>query len=344
MTEALIMEIHTRAEEGFLQDEINTIYFGGGTPSLLSEKELTSLLDAIRLNWPVNTEAEITLEANPEDTCVESCLQWKRAGINRISLGIQSLYEDELRWMNRVHNASASLTAIEAIKQSGFNRFSVDFIFGSPYMNEERWGNTLDWIVHNELTHISCYGLTVEPKTPLANSIKTKQTTEPDHNQIAEQFEMLMSFAEKNDYEHYEISNLAKKGHRSLHNSSYWKGIPYLGIGPSAHSYDGKCRRWNIADNQKYIRHIQDGMASYEEEVLTPEQKINEMIMIRLRCAEGCDLNEIENLSDISTRNDLMERAEKFIRSADMILENNFLKLTQKGKLFADKITADLFF
>jgi len=344
MTEVLIREMHTRAKEGFLQEEINTIYLGGGTPSLLSENELSSLLDAIHLYWTVNPAAEITLEANPEDTDIERCIQWKRAGINRISLGVQSLFEDELRWMNRVHDAATSRNAIDTIKQTGFKQFSVDFIFGSPYMTRERWESTLDWINRNELTHISCYGLTIEPKTPLANSIKTKQTAPPDQDQLAEQFEMLMSFAENNDYDHYEISNLAKKGHRSLHNSNYWKGIPYLGIGPSAHSYDGKSRRWNIADNRKYIQHIQEGTPSFEEEVLTPKQKLNEQIMIRLRCIEGCNMDDIEKLSGSTARNELLARAEKFICSADMIQENNFLKLTRKGRLFADRITADLFF
>lgn len=344
MTEALIKEIELRAAQGFIKDEINTIYFGGGTPSLLSEKEINNLLEGIYSNWKVKAGAEITIEANPEDTDSGNCKKWKNAGINRISLGVQSLFDDELLWMNRIHHSSASKKAIETLRNTGFEKFSVDFIYGSSYMTLQRWEETLHWINTQNLTHLSCYALTVEPKTPLANSIRTKKTTEQDNNKIAEQFEMLMSFAKDYNWDHYEISNLAKEGHRSIHNSSYWEGIPYLGIGPSAHSFDGNCRRWNIADNKKYFLNINKGELVYEEELLTDKQKLNEMLMLRLRCSDGCDMNMLEKKFGSTVLNEVKFRTAKYIRSEDIVYENDTLKLTGKGKLFADRITADLFF
>jgi oxygen-independent coproporphyrinogen-3 oxidase len=344
MTNALIREMKLMASNGFLKEEINTVYFGGGTPSLLSRPELSDLLETIFENWKVNPAAEITLEANPEDTTPDHCKEWKNIGINRISLGVQSLFDDELKWMHRLHHVNTSVKAVETIRDTGFDKFSVDFIYGSPFMTLKRWEETLEWINLHKLTHISCYALTVEPKTPLANSIKIKETLPPDNEQIAQQFEMLMSFAADNKWDHYEISNLAKTGHRSIHNSNYWQGIPYLGIGPSAHSYDGNCRRWNIADNKKYIEQINKNSLPYEEELLTLTQKMNEMLMIRLRCTEGCNTSIFENLFGKNVLNELLARTKKYFDSGEMAYENNALKLTYKGKLFADKITADLFF
>ncbi len=344
MTEALIKEIQLTAAQGFITEEINTIYFGGGTPSLLSEKEINNLLESIYRNWKVKTGAEITLEANPEDSDSENCKKWKKTGINRISLGVQSLFDDELIWMNRIHHSSVSKKAIETLRDTGFERFSVDFIYGSPYMTLQRWEDTLHWINTQQLTHLSCYALTVEPKTPLSNSIRTKNSAAPDNHIIAEQFEMLMTFAKDYNWEHYEISNLAKEGHRSIHNSSYWEGISYLGIGPSAHSFDGNCRRWNIADNKKYFLNINKGELVYEEELLTVKQKLNEMLMLRLRCSDGCDMNMLEKKFGSAVLNQLKSRTAKYIRSEDIVYENDTLKLTGKGKLFADRITADLFF
>ena len=333
-----------RQQTGFLQENIETIYFGGGTPSLLSEKELNGLLETIHRLWPVSQQAEITLEANPEDVDLTQCGTWKKAGINRISLGVQSLFDDELNWMNRAHSAEASKKSVLLLKETGYDQFSVDLIFGGPFMTIDRWEQTLSWIEEQQLTHISCYGLTVEPKTPLANSIKNKTTPAPDADKMATQFEMLMSFAEENEWEHYEISNLAKKGKRSKHNSSYWRGIPYLGIGPSAHSFDGQSRRWNIADNKKYVEQINTGFIPEEMEVLTPIQQLNETIMIRLRCMEGCSLSEIEKRFGKEKANTLLRQSEQFISAGQMMNDNGSLRLTREGKLFADRIASELFF
>jgi oxygen-independent coproporphyrinogen-3 oxidase len=246
--------------------------------------------------------------------------------------------------MNRAHNADASQQSIEILKQTGFEKFSVDLIYGSPFMTMERWEETLKWVEKKELTHLSCYGLTAEPKTPLANSIKNKSIAPLDSDKMAKQFEMLMSFADTHQWEHYEISNLAKKGHHSRHNSSYWNGVSYLGIGPSAHSFDGQTRRWNIADNKKYVEQVMKGMIPDEMEVLTSTQKLNETIMVKLRCAEGCDLSEISKRFGEEKATVLLSAAEKQIVAGQIIYEDGYIKLTRKGKLFADSIAADLFF
>jgi oxygen-independent coproporphyrinogen-3 oxidase len=344
MTDALANELRLRHKDGFLNEEIHTIYLGGGTPSLLSEKELGFLLETISRLWTIHPQAEITLEANPEDTDKIRSTEWKKAGINRISLGVQSLFDDELTWMNRAHNAEASQKSIDILKQTGFEKFSVDLIYGSPFMTMERWEETLKWVEKEELTHLSCYGLTAEPKTPLANSIKNKSIAPLDADKMAKQFEMLMSYADIHQWEHYEISNLAKQGHQSRHNSSYWKGVPYLGIGPSAHSYNGQTRRWNIADNKKYVEQIKKGIIPDEMEVLSPTQKLNETIMVRLRCAGGCDLSAISKHFGEEKATMLLSGAGKHIGAGQMIYEEGYLKLTRKGKLFADSIAADLFF
>jgi oxygen-independent coproporphyrinogen-3 oxidase len=344
MTDALANELHLRHKDGFLKEDIRTIYLGGGTPSLLSEKELNFLLETISKLWTIDPQAEITLEANPEDTDKIRSTVWKSAGINRISLGVQSLFDDELKWMNRAHNAEASLQSIDILKETGFEKFSVDLIYGSPFMSMERWEETLKWVEEAKLTHLSCYGLTAEPKTPLANSIKNKSIAPLDAEKMAKQFEMLMSHADMQEWEHYEISNFAKRGHRSRHNSSYWNGVSYLGIGPSAHSFDGQTRRWNIADNKKYVERIKEGIIPDEMEVLTPTQKLNETIMVKLRCVEGCNISEITNRFGAAKATSLLSAAEKHIDARQMIYEEGYLKLTRTGKLFADSIAADLFF
>jgi len=344
MTDALANELRLRHKDGFLNEDIHTIYLGGGTPSLLSEKELNFLFETISGLWTIDPQAEITLEANPEDTDRVKSVAWKSAGINRISLGVQSLFDDELKWMNRAHNAEASQQSIDILKETGFEKFSVDLIYGSPFMTMERWEETLKWVEETELTHLSCYGLTAEPKTPLANSIKNKSIAPLDADKMAKQFEMLMSHADTHEWEHYEISNLARKGHQSRHNSSYWNGVSYLGIGPSAHSFDGETRRWNIADNKKYVEQIMKGTIPDEMEWLTPVQKINETIMVKMRCVEGCNISEITNRFGEERSKSLLSAAKKHIDSGQMIFKEGFLKLTRSGKLFADSIAADLFF
>ncbi|HRD58979.1 MAG TPA: radical SAM family heme chaperone HemW, partial [Ferruginibacter sp.] len=267
---------------------IETIYFGGGTPSLLSMPELEKILNTIRQKFSIVTDAEITLEANPDDINPTVLQAWLQAGINRLSLGIQSFNEAELKWMNRAHHAAQSLQSIDQIQAAGFQNFSVDLIYGSPLLSNDDLIKNVGIIFEKNIPHISCYALTVEYKTALYYLIDKNKSPNVDESIQADQFEILQALMNKNGYEQYEISNFAKPGYRSKHNSSYWKSKPYYGFGPSAHSYDGnKTRRWNVANNALYIQSIEKNILPQEEEILTPAQQMNEYIMIGLRTIEG---------------------------------------------------------
>jgi len=343
MVSALTEELDIRAIAGDMNEVVQTIYFGGGTPSLLSPTNIEKLIVKIRQHWNVDPEAEITMEANPENVDKHSCEEWKKTGINRLSLGIQSIYDDELTWMNRSHDAASSDRAIEQIRKAGFDNFSVDLIYGSPLLSDDKWDETLEWVKKRRPPHLSCYALTVEPRTPLENHIRTKRTAPIDQERVAHHFEKLMSFASETDYEHYEISNFAQPGYHSRHNSSYWHGRPYLGIGPSAHSYDGRSRQWNVSNNKEYIRSIQNGKIPCEREILGLIQQFNETIMIRLRLAEGIDLKTIFSDFGQEKVDRLLKQAEKHLSKKHLERIEDRLLLTREGKLFADGIAADLF-
>jgi oxygen-independent coproporphyrinogen-3 oxidase len=324
-------------------DRIETIYFGGGTPSLLSDVECKSLIEKCRSIFYVTNDAEITIETNPDDITEEKLLGWKAAGINRLSIGIQSFIDEDLKWMNRAHNANQAIGSLQlALKY--FNNITVDLIYGTPLLTDEKWKQNVDTVINLGIPHISCYALTIEPKTPLDKLIKQKQKEDIDPEKQARHFLLLMDWLDKAGYEHYEISNFAKPGMRSRHNSSYWTGKKYIGIGPSAHSYDGESRQWNIANNQTYIDSIQKGIIPFEKEILTNTQKLNEYIMTSLRTIEGLYLEKVRGqMSDFGCQ-EFRERFLKYIDEGKMIEENNFLKLTREGKLFADGIAAELFF
>ena len=241
------------SEEGFLE-EIQTFYFGGGTPSILNNDELQLIFDALRKRFEFDKNIEITFEANPDDISDEKLQLWKQFGINRLSVGLQSFNEEELKWMNRAHTATESLQCLDKIKVAGFSNYSIDLIYGSPLLSNEEWKKNITIILEKQVPHISCYALTVEPKTALAHIISKNNALKIDEEKQAEQFAILVNELTNAGYEHYEISNFAKPGFRSKHNSSYWQGKAYYGFGPSAHSYDGiKTRRWNIANNALYI-------------------------------------------------------------------------------------------
>ncbi len=345
MVEALLNEIELiaspptplLAERGAEHsDRIETIYFGGGTPSLLQIEDCKLLIDGCRSIFSVTDDAEITIETNPDDITEEKLLGWKDAGINRLSIGIQSFFEEDLKWMNRAQNASQAISSLQlAVKY--FNNITVDLIYGTPLLTDEKWRQNVDTVINLGIPHISCYALTVEPKTPLDKLIKQKQKEDIDPEKQARHFLLLMDWLDKAGYEHYEISNFAKQGMRSKHNSSYWSGKKYIGIGPSAHSYDGESRQWNISNNQTYIESIQKGIIPYEKEILTETQKLNEYIMTSLRTMEGLDLRRFQS-------SELVVKSIKYINEGKMIEENNFLKLTREGKLFADGIAAELFY
>jgi len=334
---ALLKEIEL--QRGYLEGEkVETIYFGGGTPSLLEIEDLKLQINKIRETFPVIQEAEITLEANPDDITEEKLIGWKIIGINRPSIGVQSFFEEDLLWMNRAHNAQQAIDNLQlAIKQ--FNNITIDLIYGHPLLTNDKWKQNVDKVIALGIPHISCYALTVEPKTPLEKMIREKKKESVHSEKQAEQFLLLMDWLEKAGYEHYEVSNFAKPGFRSKHNSSYWQGKKYLGLGPSAHSYNGLSRQWNISNNNIYIESLIKNQIPFEKEILTPSQQVNEYIMTSLRTIEGLDLEKLS----ASVNYQLKAVSKKFIDEEKMILKENKLTLTREGKLFADGIAAELF-
>jgi oxygen-independent coproporphyrinogen III oxidase len=289
--------VNAIAKEAFLRknyitESIDTIYFGGGTPSILNTTDIAFLLDEINKNFVVNPQAEITLEANPDDITEQNLLAWKHIGINRFSLGIQSFIDEELQWMNRSHNAHQAKQCIELIKKHFYN-YSIDLIFGSQLLSNEQWIANIETALSFHPPHLSCYALTVEEKTTLGKKVAQLKQPNIDNNKQAEQFEILMQQLETAGYQHYEISNYAQPNFESKHNSSYWKGKHYLGLGPSAHSFNGNSRSWNIANNALYVAGIENNQTVLETEILTTTQQLNEHIMIALRTALGINLSSI---------------------------------------------------
>ena len=331
---ALLKE--TELQRDYLQNEkVDTIYFGGGTPSLLQIEDLRLQIEKLKETFNISDNAEITLEANPDDIDKEKLAGWKEIGINRLSIGIQSFFEEDLLWMNRAHNARQAIDNLQlAIEQ--FDNVTIDLIYGHPLLSNEKWKQNVDKIIQLNIPHISCYALTVEPKTPLQKLIKEKKKEDVQLENQAEQFLLLMDWLSAAGYEHYEISNFAKPGFRSKHNTSYWQGKKYLGLGPSAHSFDSVSRQWNVSNNNLYIDALVENKIPAEKEILTSTQKINEYIMTSLRTAEGLDLAKVEN-------SDVRIQCQKFIDEGKMILMENRLILTKEGKLFADGIAAELF-
>lgn len=330
----------------FAADEIiNTIYFGGGTPSLLSVPELSTILQLLKNKFTIREDAEITLEANPDDINTSILKSWQGCGINRLSLGVQSFFEKELIWMNRAHNAAEALQSIDDIIEAGFKNFSVDLIYGSPLLSNEELIKNTEIIFNKNIPHISCYALTVEPKTALNKMIDEYKSAPVNAGQQAEQFQLLLTLTEQAGYEQYEISNFAKPGYRSRHNSSYWQGKPYYGFGPAAHSFDGKnIRRWNIANNALYIQSLKNNIIPFEEEVLTQTQQLNEYIMTSLRTVEGLNVEKVQNDFGEKEAEKILEQSKKYLYQKLMKEEKGFIFLTKQGKFLADGIAANLFF
>jgi putative oxygen-independent coproporphyrinogen III oxidase len=322
---------------------IETIYFGGGTPSLLNKDDIKNLLNSIENNYTISKEAETTIEANPDDISNEKLSQWREAGINRLSIGIQSFKQKDLEWMNRAHNQMQGLESISLATDAGFKNFSVDLIYGTPGLTEEEWQLNVEQVMNSGVPHIACYALTVEPNTALQKMIALKKKTGVDADQQAKQFLLLMEWMKKAGYEHYEISNFARPGYRSRHNSSYWQGKKYIGIGPSAHSYNGNSRRWNVANNALYIQSIKNNIISFEEEKLTDTQKLNEYIMTSLRTIEGLNLKFIEEQFSLKERNRIEIAGVDYVKRNLIVNQNENFVLTDEGKLFADGIASDLF-
>jgi len=341
MIGAICRETALRAD--YITENISTIYLGGGTPSLLQIADCRLLIEKMCSLFTVDEDAEITLEANPDDINKEKLLGWKDVGINRLSVGVQSFFDDDLHWMNRAHDATQAYRSIGLAQQFGFNNFSIDLIYGTPNLTDEEWLQNLETANKLNALHLSCYALTVEPNTALQKMIALHKKENIDAEKQSRQFELLMQWADQNNYEHYEISNFAKAGFRSRHNSSHWQGKPYLGLGPSAHSYNGSSRQWNIANNSLYINNIEKDIVPFEREELTPTQKINEYIMTALRTVEGIELDQLEKLSGKKALAEIINDAQRFIRENLIERKNGSLVLTNKGNLFADGIASNLF-
>ncbi len=334
---ALLKEIEWKANKiGVL----NTIYLGGGTPSLLSVQEVGDILHAVKKCFSVARNAEITFEANPDDITIDKLTGWKAAGVNRLSIGVQSFFEEDLQWMCRAHNAVQAKQGLQLALQY-FDNITIDLIYGIPGLIDEKWKQNVQTVIEYGVPHVSCYALTVEPQTPLHKLIRQRKKLDVNAADQSGQFLLLMEWLKAAGYEHYEISNFAKPGFRSRHNSSYWQGKPYMGIGPSAHSFDGRAKRtWNVANNQKYIDAIGNGFLSFKKEILTPIQKLNEKIMIALRTSEGLNTATFS----AAEKAVLFRAAQKHIDLNRMEQSQFVFKLTNEGKLFADGIAADLFF
>jgi oxygen-independent coproporphyrinogen-3 oxidase len=335
---ALLKE--TELQKDYLQGEpVETIYFGGGTPSLLPVDDLQLQLEKIRTTFPVSGNAEITLEANPDDISKEKLTGWKKAGINRLSIGIQSFFDEDLQWMNRTHNAQQATDNLQLVMQQ-FNNITIDLIYGHPLLTDKKWKQNVEKAIALNIPHLSCYALTVEPKTPLQKMIWEKKKEDVNQENQSEQFLKLMEWMEDAGFEHYEISNFAKRGFRSRHNASYWQRKKYLGLGPSAHSFNGAGRQWNISNNAQYSASLAENKIPFEREILTATQQLNEYIMTSLRTIEGLDLRR---MGEAASRK-LQAAGRKYIESGKMILVDERLVLTREGKLFADGIAAALFF
>ena len=323
-------------------EEINTIYFGGGTPSILEVSELAFLISNLYKHYSIKTDLEVTIETNPDNITIEKLQAWTDLGINRLSIGVQSFFEEELRWMNRAHNAEQAINSLQLAKKY-FENITVDLIYGSPLLTDDMWKQNVDRVIELNIPHLSCYALTVEEKTPLHKLINTNKTENVDDEKQARQFLLLMQWLRKNAYEHYEVSNFAKPGFRSRHNSSYWKGEKYLGLGPSAHSYNGVERRWNVANNNLYIKDINGQFSHREVEILTPAQRLNEFIMISLRTVEGIDLEKLQKQVGIEERKRVEMRLQRFIIHSLIKRNDSSFQLTDEGMLRADGIASELF-
>jgi len=323
---------------------VETIYIGGGTPSLLTADEINKLFDTITKYYPVTKLKEFTLEANPDDLSPQYLKALRSTPIDRFSIGVQSFRDEDLRYMHRAHNAQEADYAIKAAQDAGFTNLSIDLIYGTPGLTDSDWKQNLTKVKELQVPHFSSYALTVEEGTALHNSIAKKKTTPVDAEQAASQFEILMEQTAAMGYDHYEISNLALPGHHAIHNTNYWRGEHYLGIGPSAHSFNGTARRWNIANNALYTKNIlAENKALYEEEQLTPIQHLNEYIMTSLRTMWGCDLDRIAQEWDSNVAKEVLEDSYLFQEKKWLVQDGNKLILTNAGKLFADRIAGELF-
>lgn len=341
MVDAICTEIELR--KFYLNNtQIDTIYFGGGTPSILDKPELEKIFSALRkiYSWPES--AEITLECNPDDLNKEKLNELKAIGINRLSIGLQSFNDNELKWMNRAHSAQESGASVKLAQELGFKNITIDLIYGSKYTTLENWESTMHKALALNVQHISSYNLTIENKTRLGSSLSKGTELPIDDEMSASQFQKMIELLEVNGYEHYEISNFAKPGFISKHNSNYWRGNKYIGIGPSAHSYNGVSRQWNVSNNNLYIKGVAAKSDYFNIETLSKLNKYDEYVLTGLRTKWGCDLNFIEQTFGKEFKTHFLMQINKYMPVFVTQTLNSFI-LTNKGKLLADKIAMELF-
>jgi len=341
---ALISEIKFR--KLYLKNSIvDTIYFGGGTPSLLSINEITTIINTITSVYNVSANAEITLEANPDDLSKGKIFELKKnTQINRLSIGIQSFFDDDLLYLNRVHSGKQASAAIENSLKAGFNNITIDLIYGIPTLTDKKWKDNLNRFFSYNLPHLSSYSLTVEPRTALDVLIKKNKVKDIKETESISHFEILLNETEKYNLINYEISNFAVEGYFSKHNSNYWLGKHYLGLGPSAHSYNGKSRQWNISNTKKYCEFDNLKNIVEETELLSKEQKYNEYVLTSLRTSWGCNIEQIKDKFGAKYSTYFKANINKAINNNNVIYKNNIYTLTNKGKLFADGIASSLFY
>ncbi len=345
--EALLNEIEIRKDflygAGFDRWSITTLYFGGGTPSLLERNELERIFNRLYNHFTFSPDVEITLEANPDDLTTEKLHVLKELSVNRLSIGIQSFNDADLRYMNRSHNAQQARAVLQRAFDVGFHNITADLIYGIPTLDDDQWEQNVMQLITMGVPHISAYSLTVEKKTALEVFIRKGKAAPVDEEQAARQFEMLCYLASMHGYEHYEISNFGKPGFFSRHNISYWSGVPYLGLGPSAHSFVPGKRQWNIANTCEYIDSLASGTIPYDHEILDKQQQFNEYVMTALRTMWGVDKAFVEKRFGGHYLSRMMRSAAKYLKSGMLQETLSHLKVSQKGKFFADGIAADLF-
>lgn len=339
--DAIIKEIEL--QKTYLNQSIQTIYFGGGTPSLLNVEQLSRIMNALKTHFDISPQIECTLEANPDDISATKLAEWKQIGINRLSIGIQSFQSPALAWMNRAHTVEQSHAAIELAQAAGFNNISIDLIYGTPTLSDKDLIADLDWIEKYKIKHVSCYALTVEDKTALKKLIEKAQLEDVDPEKQASHFELLTTRLKAMGMEHYEISNFAVLGSRSQHNSNYWSGVSYLGLGPSAHSFNGVSRQWNISNNALYIQSLNNNQLNFEIEYLSEANRYNEYIMTSLRRMEGFDLDYIKSVFGIAYYEHSKATMDALRTNHYFQINENRVALNQEAKFLADGIASDFF-
>ena len=340
-THALVAEI--KLQKNYLTAPIETIYFGGGTPSLLKKAELEMIIEALKANFNLAPHFEFTIEANPDDIIEQLASDWLTLGVNRLSIGIQSFQAASLAWMNRAHTVEQSHAAIKIVQAAGFKDISADLIYGTPYLSDEDLMADIVTLIQYKVNHISCYALTVEEKTALHSMITKKQIEDIDTTKQARQFEIMVEALTAAGFEHYEISNFAMPGARSKHNSNYWNQVPYLGLGPAAHSFNGDQRQWNIANNSLYFQSIKNKLVPFELENLSLTQKFNEYMMISLRKSEGFSTHYIKDVFGEKYEAYVMSTSPKYIALGQLKPTEKGYTLTKEAKFFADGIASDFF-